>query len=444
MLRLGSVAGGATGFPFSSLLRPPRSWLTANQELRFGTRGGGDSLSPLLFIIAMEVLNRLFSKAADAGVLCPLGPTAVRSRCSLYADDVIMFMYPATREAEAIKAILQLFGDAAGLTINLSKFSLSPISGCEPDLSEIVDVLGCQLPISYLGLPLHSKAIPKSCVQGLVDKVAARLPAWRGSMMARSDRLVWIKSLMMAVLIYTMMANALPAWAWTEIEACCRRFFWAGADTSVHGKCAVSWTVVARPCELGGLGVLDMRLMSLALQVRWLWLQRNLDDGDRAWVELPLKVAPKVQYLLQASVHFVVDNGQRTLFWQDNWIGGKSVVDVAPALLWFMSKRTKSTQTVAAALHDGRWIREIRGGLSIQAIVQYLKPWDLIRDVRLIQSTQDRAVWRWSRDGRFSVHSAYRLLHEGSIHQPEVAIIWKTWAPLRVKIFLWLAWRKRI
>ncbi|WVZ82123.1 hypothetical protein U9M48_029424 [Paspalum notatum var. saurae] len=312
----------------------------------------GDSLSPLLFVIAMEVLSRLFRKAAEAGVLGSLGPAAVRSRCSLYADDVIVFMDPDVREAEAIKAVLRLFGDAAGLAINLGKCSLSPLSGHEPDVTDVVGVLGCQiteLPIKYLGLPLHSKSIPKDCVHNIVDKVASKLPAWKGALMARSGRLVWIKSVMIAVPIYVMMANGLPAWACEKIQACCRRFLWAGADTSDRGKCAVAWSVVARPYEFGVLGVLDARLMCLALQVRWLWLQRNPEDSHRAWVELPLNIKPVVQCLFRNSVYFVVGDGRRALFWADNWIDGKSVEDVAPALLWFVSKRTRSKQTVADA-----------------------------------------------------------------------------------------------
>ncbi|WVZ83679.1 hypothetical protein U9M48_030804 [Paspalum notatum var. saurae] len=355
----------------------------------------GDSLSPLLFVIAMEVLNRLFHKAAEPGVLGSLGPAAVRSKCSLYADDVIVFMDPITREAEAIKALLQLFGDAAGMMINLNKCSLSPLSGHEPEFSDVVSVLGCQvaeLPIKYLGLPLHSKTIPKSCVHGLVDKVASRLPAWRGALMARSGRLVWIRFVMTAVPIYAMMANGLPAWACEEIEACCR----------------------------------------------------NPDECHRAWVELPLKIAPEVQSLFRNSVYFVVGNGQRVLFWQDNWIDGRSVEDVAPALLWFVSKRTKLKQTVAEALNGGQWIKEIRGGLTVPAVVQYMRLWGFVQGIRLTPSTTDKLVWKWLSDGCFSVRSAYRLLHEGSLHVPEVMIIWKTWAPLRVKIFLWLAWRRRI
>ncbi|WVZ62341.1 hypothetical protein U9M48_012102 [Paspalum notatum var. saurae] len=63
-----------------------------------------------------------------------------------------------------------------------------------------------------------------------------------------------------------------------DIERVCKRFFWAGTNADTKGKCMVAWPVVARPCVLGGLGVLNIRLFNIALHSRWLWLQRV--DGD--------------------------------------------------------------------------------------------------------------------------------------------------------------------
>ena len=43
--------------------------------------------------------------------------------------------------------------------------------------------------------------------------------------MARSGRLIWVKSVMSAVAIYAMLAEKMPAWVREEIEAICRKFF---------------------------------------------------------------------------------------------------------------------------------------------------------------------------------------------------------------------------
>lgn len=53
----------------------------------------GDSLSPMLFIIAMDVPHRLFLKAAADGVLTRMQPSAIKFQCSLYADNVILFIH---------------------------------------------------------------------------------------------------------------------------------------------------------------------------------------------------------------------------------------------------------------------------------------------------------------------------------------------------------------
>jgi hypothetical protein len=45
---------------------------------------------------------------------------------------------------------------------------------------------------------------------------------------------------------------------------------------------------VCRPKELGGLGVPDLKLTSIALQTKWLWLQHT--DTQRAWSQLPSKL----------------------------------------------------------------------------------------------------------------------------------------------------------
>jgi hypothetical protein len=115
--------------------------------------------------------------------------------------------------------------------------------------------------------------------------------------------------------IYTMVAKNLLTWARNEIDAICRKFFWVGADQSVQGKCMVSWDTCCRLTELGGLGIINLRLTGYALQRRWLWLQRS--DQEQAWSQLPIRTCPQVQAFFKASTFVVVSNGERTLFWED-------------------------------------------------------------------------------------------------------------------------------
>ena len=89
----------------------------------------GDPLSPMLFVIVMDALNRLFIKAKMDNVLQPIGVPAIQHHCSLYADDAILLQTPTASEALAVKNILQMFGDASGLVTNVDKCSITPIFG---------------------------------------------------------------------------------------------------------------------------------------------------------------------------------------------------------------------------------------------------------------------------------------------------------------------------
>jgi hypothetical protein len=46
-------------------------------------------------------------------------------------------------------------------------------------------------------------------------------------------------------------------------------FLWTGPDMVQRGKCLVAWDWVQRPLHLGGLGVLDVKLLDIALRSRW-------------------------------------------------------------------------------------------------------------------------------------------------------------------------------
>jgi hypothetical protein len=89
-------------------------------------------------------------------------------------------------------------------------------------------------------------------------------------------------------------------------------FLWTGTDTVQSGKTLVAWSRVQRPLGLGGLGVVDMRLMGVALRVRWLWLLKT--DPARAWTSLPCVADSLSMALFEASVELWLGNGERFVF----------------------------------------------------------------------------------------------------------------------------------
>ena len=75
-------------------------------------------------------------------------------------------------------------------------------------------------------------------------------------------------------------------------------------------------------------------------------------------------------------------------------------------------------------------------------LTDYLHLWATIDDFQL-GDQPDRMVWRWTADGTYTAKSAYNIMHTGSIKMSGHRLVRKTWAPLRVKIFLWPALKRR-
>lgn len=91
----------------------------------------------------MDVLHRLLQKASNDGVLRRMTPHEIKYQCSMYANDVILFIRLTVQEARAVKEILNIFGQASPLHTNLAKCSITAIYGGEETLSDIVSILGC-------------------------------------------------------------------------------------------------------------------------------------------------------------------------------------------------------------------------------------------------------------------------------------------------------------
>jgi hypothetical protein len=149
-------------------------WNTASSSFLFNGEPGrrilhckrvrqGDPLSPMLFLLAIEPLHKLFRKAQKLNLLGKLSKESECFRISLYADDAAVFIKPIEQDLHTTLSILNIFADASGLVTNMGKTKVYPICCEATDLSFLnsFNMAVSTLSWTYLGLSLHYKKSSK-------------------------------------------------------------------------------------------------------------------------------------------------------------------------------------------------------------------------------------------------------------------------------------------
>jgi hypothetical protein len=230
----------------------------------------GDPLSPMLFILAMEPLQGLFQVAVSDGLLSPVHLRSATLRISLYADDAAVFLNPVKEEVQVVAEILQLFGHVSGLVTNRSKCDVYPIQCDGVNLEHVMTGFQCPVqsfPCKYLGMPLYFRQLRRVDFQPLIDKMANRLPTWRGRFLNKSGRLKLLNVVLSSLPTYMFTTFAPKKWLIKRLDKIRRGFLWKGSSEANGASCLVQWDKVKRPKNCGGLGVLDLDLFSRALRL---------------------------------------------------------------------------------------------------------------------------------------------------------------------------------
>ena len=310
----------------------------------------GDPISPMLFVIIMEVLNSLFREADRRRALTPLPGRVITHRASLYADDVVLLVSPNAADLDCVRQILDLFAGASGLVMNFDKFVAVPIMCSEGSVEAVQRAFPCvvaSFPCRYLGVPLSVRRLRRVDEQPLVDAIAARIPTWKASMLTNAGRVLLTKVTVSAIPVHTSIACCLSAWAMDQIDKRRRAFLWAGTSTVAGGECKVAWPIVCMPKHLGGLGVLDLRFFGFALRLRWEWLART--SPQATWLKLSCRAEKEVAAMTSASMRVAVGDGVSTCLWTDSWTAVGPLCSYAPNLFAAITASEKKGQSGTAS-----------------------------------------------------------------------------------------------
>ena len=246
----------------------------------FGSSKGlrqGDTLSPLLFLLIMEVLSRILKKTEEGGLIqgFHVGPnnhTGIHISHLLFVDDTILFCDASREQIFSIRLVLTCFQVFTGLKVNVGKSEIVPI-GEVSNIQSLANILQCKvgsLIMIYLGMPLGSLYKTTTIWNPILERLEKKLSGWKRLYLSKGGRLTLLKSTISSLLTYYLYLFTIPKAVATRLECIQRNFLW-GSSVECFKYPLVAWEKICLPCELSGLGIQNLAFFNQTLLGKWLW-----------------------------------------------------------------------------------------------------------------------------------------------------------------------------
>lgn len=134
----------------------------------------------------------------------------------------------------------------------------------------------------YLGFPMMKGKAKKEDYNFLLDRIQSKLASWKLKLLNRAGRQTLANDVICSIPSYSMQISWLPQNVCNSIDCTVRDFIWKGSASS--GLPMVSWKKIARPKQVGGLGVCSARMCNTALLGKLVWDLCNCPS--KLWVQI--------------------------------------------------------------------------------------------------------------------------------------------------------------
>ena len=425
----------------------------------------GDPMSPFLFVLCAEGLSALLRDAEKKQLIhgVKIGRRVEAISHLLFADDSLLFARANEEEVEQVIDILSIYEGASGQKLNMEKsvMSFSRNVGLEKKnlLLNKLKFKAVDDYDKYLGLPTCLGSSKKAIFQTIQDRVWKKLKGWKEKFLSQAGREVLIKSIGQAITMYAMQCFKIPISIIVGIEKIIRGFFW-GQKSNERKIPWLSWENVCRTKKEGGLGLRDMEAFNMALLAKQGWrllteentLMTRVLKGkyfpNNTFMEAKMstngsytwKSILQAREILTKGSQRVIGNGMSTRIWHDPWVPRMG----REGLLSRREAGEGRGELVSALIENGRWngqkIHEVFSSWEGENIRQLILP---------LYPCEDYWSWKYTKDGCFSVKSAYHLAVKNKKFDQATSSaesspqlwkkVWSACTPPKVRNFAWRA-----
>lgn len=234
----------------------------------------GDPISPFLFVLVMEYMNRLLYKMQK------MGGYKHHPKCKMmelthltFADDILIFTKGDKKAVETMIQTLQVFYDSTGLVMNPAKCNvyMGAVDGnTKQQILEITGFKEGKFPFRYLGVPLSCKKLAVNYYLPLIEKLLNKIHHWSAKMLSKAGRVQLVQSVSFALANYWLQCFPIPKMVLKKINTACRTFIWTNGS-SPSRKSPIAWQTVCKPKHKGGLNIIDLDTWNTVTMLKLLW-----------------------------------------------------------------------------------------------------------------------------------------------------------------------------
>ncbi|XP_073355123.1 uncharacterized protein [Aegilops tauschii subsp. strangulata] len=417
----------------------------------------GDPVSPLLFVLAADLLQTVINDMFRRGLLqLPIPCHDQDYPVVQYADDTLIILPVDKDQLLALKDMLRIFSKSTGLDVNYHKSFIIPINVDTAVMAELASAFGCQIgkmPFTYLGLPVGTTRPKILDFMPLVDCMERRMIA-SSSFLNQGERLQFLNSDLSSMPIFYLCSLAVPAGILKQLERIQRQCLWR-RNRGQPAPSLAAWDLICRPKNRGGLGILNLGSQNVALLIKH--ANNFLNKKDLPWVSLIWdtyyhnrvpqgtsncgsfwwKDICKVMHHFRECAWVQINAGNTALMWSDNLQFDGQVSSLPLRFPRLYSYVKDPWVTAMEFLGSQDIFQQFHLPLSSQAFDELTILQSMLDG--LIRAPGSKDIWFWKGTAKgYSPKLFYSHTFVSASFNPLTAWIWKSSCTMKIKVFAWM------